>query len=80
MRRRGKILRSAVTLLKPVIQRLDVPISARLQWCRAWVLLHKLLRCAFPTLQLLGPYWRQLLRVTLRIDFLPLRLDLLTQR
>ena len=55
LRRRGKILRSAVALLKPVIQRLDVPISARLQRCSAWVLLHELLRYAFPTLRLLGP-------------------------
>ena len=55
LRRPSKILRSAIVLLEPVIQRLDVPISTRLQRCRTRVRLHYFLRCNFPAWQLLGP-------------------------
>ena len=74
LRRPDKILRPAVVLLKSIVQRLDVPVSARLQRRCTGVLLHQFW-CNFPTWQLLGPRRLQLLRVTLRISFLPLRLS-----
>ena len=74
MRRPSKILRPAVALLKSVIQRLDIPVSARLQRRCTRILLHWLRR-DLSTWQLLGPRRLQLLRVTLRVSLLTLRLS-----
>ena len=51
----SKILHSAVALLESIVQRLDVPVSTRLQRHRTRVWLHYLLRRNFPAWQRLGP-------------------------
>ena len=51
----SKILHSAVALLESIVQRLDVPVSTRLQRRRTRVRLHYFLRRNFPAWQRLGP-------------------------